>query len=69
MRDANFTVTFTKYAVNIYSLTSPPIITGWYEKNGPRLWRTSIMPNPVNMPLLPDNHKLLVLMIFLVWKR
>ena len=57
MCDANFTGTFTKHAVNIYSTNGTPIVTGWHEITGPRLWSMSIMPNPVNMPPLPDNHK------------
>ena len=57
MCDANCTVTFTKHAVNIYIPTGKPIITGWRETNGPCLLRMSIIPNPSNMPPLPDEHK------------
>ena len=37
MCDANFTVTFSKYAVNICITTENLIITGWRETDGPRL--------------------------------
>ena len=53
----NCTVTFTKHAVNIYSPTGTPIITGWRETTGTSLWKISIMPYPVNMPPLPNYHK------------
>ena len=64
MYDANFTVTFTKHTVNIYSPTGTPIITGWRETTGTRLCCMSIMPNPVNMTPLPDNHKTTTLQDF-----
>ena len=54
---ANCTIKFTKHAVNIYSSTGTPIITGCLETTGPRLWRMSIMPNSVNMPPLPNDRK------------
>ena len=44
--DANCTVTFKKNAVNIYSPTGMPIITGCHENTGPCLWHMYIMPNP-----------------------
>ena len=57
MYDANFTVAFTKHAVNIYITTGTPTITGWSEKNGPCICHMSIMKNPVNIPPLPNDHK------------
>ena len=57
MCDTHYTVTFTNNAVNMYSSTGTPIITGWRETTGPRLWHMSIMPNPVNMPPLPNDQK------------
>ena len=60
----NCTVKFTKHAVTIYSPTGRPIITGWRETTGPCLWRMSIMPNPSNMPPLPDDHKTTTLQDF-----
>ena len=55
--DTNCTVTFTKHAVNIYSPNGTPIITGWRETTGPRLWRMSIITNPLEITPLPDDHK------------
>ena len=57
MCDANCTVKFTIHVVKIYSPTGTPIITGWRETTGPCLWCMSIMPNPDNMLLLPDDQK------------
>ena len=60
MCDANYTVTLPKHAHNIYSTTGTPIITGWRETDGPRLWRMSLLPNPEYLPPLfsdPDAHK------------
>ena len=64
MCDANFTVTFTNHAVNIYSPNGTPIITGWRETTGPRLWCMYIIPNPVNMSPLPNDHKTTTLQAF-----
>ena len=46
-----------KNAVNIYSPTGTPIITGWRKTTGPRLWCMSIITNRLDMPPLPDVHK------------
>ena len=52
MFDANYMVTFTNHAVSIYIPTGTPIITGWSEAEGPRLWRISLLPNPEYVPPL-----------------
>ena len=60
MCDVNCTVTFSKRAVNIYSPTVNPIITGWCETDGTCLWCMYILPNPEEVPLLSsalDSHK------------
>ena len=67
MCDANYTVTFTKNAVNIYSPTGTPIITGWRETPGPLLWRMSKMLNQLEMPPFPDDHKTITLQDFSVY--
>ena len=64
---ANCTVTFTKHTVHIYIPTCTPIITCWREKTGPCLWRMSIIPNPVNMPPLQNDHKTTTLQYFSVY--
>ena len=60
MCDDNFTVTFSKHAVNIYSHTGTPIIISWRETDIPRLWRMYLLPNTEGMPPLssaPYSHK------------
>ena len=64
MCDSNYTVTFTKHEYIIYSPTGTSIITVWRETTGPRLWRMYIIPNPSDMPLLPDDHKTTTLQYF-----
>ena len=64
MCDANRTVTFEKHAVNIYSPTGTPIITGWRETTEPCIWFMFIIPNPPDTPLLPDDHKTTTLKSF-----
>ena len=60
MCDADYTVTFNKHAVTFYSPNKTPIITGWSEADGPRLWRMSLLPNLEDVPPLsstPNFHK------------
>ena len=52
MCGANCTVTFLKRAVNIYSPNGTPLITGWREPDGPRLWRMYLLPKPEDAPQL-----------------
>ena len=64
MCDANCTVTFKKNAVNIYSTTGTPIITGCSESTGPCLWHMSIITNQLDIPPLPYDHKTTTLQSF-----
>ena len=60
MCDSNCTVKFSKYAVNSYNTNGTPLITGWREPDGPRLWKISILPKPEDVPPLlldPLSHK------------
>ena len=60
MCDNDCTVTVSKHAVIIYRPTETPIITGWRENSGPRLWRMSVLTNPEDVPPLsssPAAHK------------
>ena len=54
---SNCTVTFTNHAVTIYITTGTPIIKVWRETTGPCLLCMSIIPNPVIMTPLPNDHK------------
>ena len=48
--DADYSVTFTKDAVVIYSPKEHTVLTGWGEAEGPRLWRMSLLPNADPVP-------------------
>ena len=55
MCGANFTGTFSKHAVNIYSPTVTPLITGWRETDGPCFWLMYLLPNPEEVPQLSSD--------------
>lgn len=42
--DADCTVTFTKTDVTVYAPDGTPIITGWREADGAKLWRFALCP-------------------------
>ena len=48
--DAYFTVTFTCETVIVRDTCSTPVLTGWRENSGPRLWRISLQPGEENLP-------------------
>ena len=48
--DADYSFTFTKDAVIIYSPKGHPVFTGWQKAEGPRIWRMSLMPNADRVP-------------------
>ena len=48
--DANYSVTFTKDAVIIYIPEEHPVLMGWREAEGPRLWRMSLLPDEYCVP-------------------
>ena len=48
--DADYSVTFTKDAVSIYSPNGNRVLMGWREKEGPRLWRMSLLPENTSTP-------------------
>ena len=48
--DADYSVTFTKEAVSIYSPKGHRVLMGWRETEAPRLWRMSLLPEERNTP-------------------
>ena len=48
--DADYSITFTKDAVIIYSPKGHKVITGWHETEGPRLWRMPLLPDEAHIP-------------------
>ena len=52
-------VTFTKRNFSIYYQEVSPILTGWRERKGARLWRIALTPTPEELPTMPTSadHK------------
>ena len=48
--DADYSVTFTKESVSIYSPKGHRVLMGWREKEVPRLWRVSLLPDETSTP-------------------
>ena len=48
--DAECTVTFIRAAVIIRDAQGSPVLTGWREQSGPRLWRIALQPGESNLP-------------------
>ena len=51
--DADCTVTFTSTAVVVRDPQGNPVLTGWREKSGPRLWRIALQPDETTLPNMP----------------
>ena len=54
--DADCTVTFTHAAVIVRDARGTPVLTGWREHSGPRLWRIALQPGKSNLPKMPHNE-------------
>ena len=44
-------VIFTKTSVPIFDKKGEPVIRGWRENNGPKLWNTSLLPDEDDSPV------------------
>ena len=53
--DADCTVTFTREAVIVRDKQRSPVLTGWREQSGPRLWRIALQPGKSNLPNMPHD--------------
>ena len=53
--DVECKVNFTKHNVIIYEQEGSPILTGWRERNGVRLWRIALTPTPEELPDMPNS--------------
>ena len=53
--DADCTVTFTRAAVIVRDSQGSPVLTGWREQSGPRLWRIALQPGESNLPHMPHD--------------
>ena len=53
--DADCTVTFTRASVIVRDAQVSPVLTGWQEQSGPRLWRIALQPGESNLPNIPHD--------------
>ena len=51
--DADCTFTFTSTAVVVRDPQGNPLLTGWREQSGPRLWRIALQPDETTLPSMP----------------
>ena len=56
--DAVLTVTFTREAVILQDKQSMPVLTGWREATGSRLWRIALQPGELKLPSMPNDANL-----------
>ena len=56
--DANCKVTFTRKAIIVRDKQDTPVLTGWSEATGSRLWRIALQPGDPNLPSLPNDANL-----------
>ena len=52
--DSDCIVTFTCTAVIVRDPRGIPVLTGWSENSGPRLWRIALQPDKENLPKMPN---------------
>ena len=52
--DADCKFVFTKQSVVVYDPQQQPIIIGWREHTGAKLWHIALRPSPTNIPTLPS---------------
>ena len=48
--DAGFTVTFSDTRVIVRDKENDPVLTGWREQQGPKLWHFNLLPEPQDVP-------------------
>ena len=62
--DADCTVTFTREAVIGRYQQGTPVLTGWCEASGPRLWIIALKPEEENLPSMPHDANLDTLLVY-----
>ena len=62
--DADCTVTFTCEAVIVRYQQGTPVLTGWREASGPRLWIIDLQPGEANLPSMPHDANLSTLLAY-----
>ena len=59
--DSDCTVTFTCAAVIVRDARGIPVITGWREHSGPRLWKIALQLVEANLPTMPHTTNMTTL--------
>ena len=62
--DADCTVTLTRAAVIVRDAQGSPVLTGWRDQSGPRLWRVALQPGESNLPNMPHNENRTTLEVY-----
>ena len=62
--DADCTVTFTREDVIVRDKKGTPVLTGWREDTGSRLWRISLQPGESNPTSMPNDTNLATLVAY-----
>ena len=59
--DSNCTVTFRREAVIVRDNQGTPVLIGWRDASGPRLWIIALQPGEANLPRMPHTANLATL--------
>ena len=62
--DADCTFTFTHAEVILRDARGIPVLTGWRENSGPRLWRIALQPDEENLPRIPNTAQRTTLEVY-----
>ena len=54
--DSECTVTFTRAAVIVRDARGIPVLAGWREHSGPRLYRIALQTGEENLPTMPHTE-------------
>ena len=66
--DADCTVTFTRAEVIVRDTRGTPLLTGWREKSGLRLWIIALQPGKENLPSMPNTANMATLEAYSAYK-
>ena len=58
--DADCNVLFTKTSVTIFDKKGEPVITGWWDNNGPKWWNISLLPNEDDYPVINKSEQTMI---------
>ena len=59
--DVDCKVTFTRASAIVRDSQGSPVLTGWQEQSGPRLWRITHQPGESNLPNMPHDANMTII--------